>query len=213
MTEAIKEILVTLLERAETSTIILVLISILVGLVCFVLMSLYTLSRTYFIIEIQKKTTAKAMNKVNDVLYGIEKCSKRFVEKNVSGVLKYDVCDGCYHPIESFDGVIHNALFLGTSPRLKERWHENGFLKLKKDRALFDHEVDTFCSRLRNKSQSQMENATRELREFISETHDRRFSVSAGREAVVEIFEEWILLKEQERVDIKRVLMFKKELV
>lgn len=146
-------------------------------------------------------------------LYGIEKCSKKFTGENLSGALVKDHCKGCYHPFESFDGLIHTALFLGTKPRLKQRWHENGFLKLDKDRSMFDHEVDILCKRLRNQSQYEMEHGTKGLREFISETHEKRFPVVASRKAVEEIFEEWILLKKQERADIKRVLLFKKELV
>lgn len=203
MTDAQARLLELAMNRASDN----VWISILGSIVIIFLFGIYILSRIYYIIEIQRRTTADFMNFVDDVLDKIHKTSSKRAMNLLSPYLD-SFCVECVHPKDSFNGSLSIALLYGTKQRIKQRWNQNGFLKLAKDSERFEHEVEILGKRLRNKSQQDMELHANGLKEFIHKTNDERFTEASGVKELTEIMKEGIALKKQERKDIIKVLFF-----
>lgn len=204
MEDAQLQLLSVYLERASDNTWIAVLGSLLFTVV----FGLYILSRVYYIIEVQRKTTSRFMAFTDDRLDAIWKTSSRRASTLIPRFLNH-ACTECDHPMDSFNGTLSIALLYGTRNRIKQRWHENGFLKLAKDPEKFKHEVTILGARLRGKSQHEMELNANGLKHFMCATHDERFSESNSIKELTSIMEEGMLLKKQERLDILKVLFFK----
>jgi len=198
------ELLSAYLERASDNTWIAVLGAIL----AIIVFGLYILSRVYFIIEVQRKTTSQFMAFTDDVLDRIWKTSSKRAATLMPNFLN-PACTDCAHPMDSYNGTLSIALLYGTRNRIKQRWHENGFLKLAKDPEKFKHEVNILGARLRGKNQHEMELNANGLKHFMCTTRDERFSESNSIKGLTSIMEEGMLLKKQERIDIIKVLFFR----
>ena len=203
MTEAQAELLNMTMSRASDNTWIAILLSLLTIL----LFGLYILSRVYFIIEIQKRSTSRFMAFVDDILDGIDSVSSKRA-LNLLPTYLNPGCSECVHPKDSYHGTLSVTLHYGTRNRIKQRWHENGFLKLDKCKEDFEHEVEILGKRLRTKSQLDMELRSNGLKEFISKTHEERFTEKNSIKAITKIMNEGIRIKKQERKDMMKALLF-----
>ncbi len=203
MSDAQLELIEMTMNRASDNT----WIALLGSLVLIFMFGLYILSRIYFITEIQRRTTSRFMSFVDDVLGDIHKTSSKRANNLLAPFLN-NACIDCIHPRDSYNGSLSIALLYGTRERIRQRWDENGFLKLAKDTERFEHEVGILGSRLRNSSQQDMELHASGLKEFISKTNDERFSTTEGVKELTRIMKEGITLKKQEREDIIKILFF-----
>lgn len=166
------------------------------------------------IINIKHENTAEFMNKVEDVVYGIEGRSSSLwvgIWKSAEKYHQVAECRDCIHPIGSFTGTLHSALFLGTVQRIKSarrriKWH-------KLSQHEYDVELEKLGSRLRNQSQYDLRTFSRGQGELIEETNDQRYSKEHSLRDLREIMDEAIRLDKKEKKQIIKTIFWWKELM
>lgn len=205
--EEIVELINLLLSKASESTLVAILLATLLA----TLFGIYVVSRVYVITEIRAKNTSQFMAHVDDEFYAVSRSSRGIFHNIWKTRAENDMCKNCIHPLESFHGNIMYNLCSKLKLRVKQRWHENGFLKMTEYQ--IRQESIEFGKRLRNINQSEMEHFSVGLHTILVDTHDERFTERQTIELMERIFRFAVDQKKMEKDQIRRAITLRKEKV